>query len=175
MGTRQSEAGLTVVEGFGLFPVRFIMAITALCAHTAFVNVRGLMAVYALTGCVSEFTWSRMARFAARAFVGAAQIEVAEGVIECFPIELNDIGGAALVLGVARIALGFRGLLLLAVETAPVRSIICGCLMTGQAKLRLPWLRKRFVAVRTGRFELGMRLRQRSRHDEVLEYGLRQR
>ena len=102
----------------------------------------------------------------------APEGEVRHGVVECFPIELNDIGVSAFVVGVARPAFLFRRIELTSVESPAGRAIRRDVLMTIETLVGLGLARKRRMTGKAVRLELGMPVNERPRHDEPLQYIL---
>src|SRR5215813_2624236 len=113
-----------------------------------------------------------MATIAACAFVGPCQGEIGKSVVEGFAIELNDVEGAALVVGMTGFALALERFGLAAVVVALGLAIRRDRLVTGQAEPRLRFLGKRLMTAFAGPLEVGMPTNQRPRHDQLFEDAL---
>ena len=68
------------------------------------------MTVKAAPGSVTEFHRLDMAAAALHGRMRVAQREFRKRVIECFAIELNDVGISALVIGVTMVAVLLHGI-----------------------------------------------------------------
>ena len=169
----QREPRLGVVERLDAPPCLLAVAAVAFLAEPPFVRVRSLVTVEALARCVAEFHGRAMAPLAACRLVRALELEVRESMIERLPVELDDVGAAALVIGMAGSAFGLRCIGPAAMEAAPLFAVRRNFLVAIQAQSRLPWPREWLVAIGAVLLELGMPLDQRTGHDHALEYVLR--
>jgi hypothetical protein len=96
---------LAVIEGFHLAPTVFAVASITLLTQTSLVWINGSVTVDAAGRCDTEFGIFCMTAIAARSFMATCEREIGERVVECLPIQLNDIGCAPLVFHVAMLAL----------------------------------------------------------------------
>jgi len=73
------------------------MAIVALFTEAAFVRLDLLVAVETKAGRLSECHFFKVASVALDVFMRAIEPKIRKSVIECLPVELNDVGSAPLV------------------------------------------------------------------------------
>ena len=106
-----------------------------------------------------------------RTDVGIVECEVGEIVRESNLTESCDIGIAAQMLGVAPAALTSRSLPHTAVITAFGADILGDLLVTAQALRTLPLAVGEVVTVRAFSLDPGVRLGDRTGHDELLDAG----
>ena len=172
MPARQREFGLRVVERAHFGPALLAVAALAVIAEAALMLVVGLVAADALAGRVPELHIRLVAAVASGLLVAANKREIRQGVIEGFLVELHDVGGAALMVGMADVAIGLGSVRPLAVQAASQFPVTGNVLMAGKAKPGLRALRERLVAIRALLFELRMPLHQLAWHDELLENAL---
>ena len=133
----QRKRGLAVVERLDAAPSVLAVASIALLAETALVGIDRLVTVEAASRCISELHRLHMTAVATRRLVGTLEIEIREGVIECFPVELNDVRTPPLVIRVAVLAIPFRRIGLTPVETLSQPTIGGDLLVARKTKTRL--------------------------------------
>ena len=123
MRSAQREPGGFVIESLHIQPGIVAMAPFAFLAKLPLVGVGRLVTIKAKTGCIAKLDSLRVAVAAGRRLVRAKEDEIRHCMIERLAIELNDIGSAALVIGVTRSAFLFRRVRLAPVK-APARQPI---------------------------------------------------
>ena len=135
--TLERELGRVVVERLDAAPGGFAMTIVALFAKTPLMRIVRLMAVEATSGCVAELYRLHMATGALYRLMCVPQLEIRKCVIECFAIELNDVGVAPLVIGMTMGAFLFYCIRLTPVKPLTRRTIGGNFLVTRKAEPRL--------------------------------------
>jgi len=125
MGALKRKPGLVVVERLDASPHRLRMTAFAFIAEASFVGIVRLMAIVAAPGRVAKLHSLRVAAAALHRFVGVAELEIRESVIECFAVEQDDVGFPALMIGVAVGAVPLCGIRLPSVKS-PTRQPIRG-------------------------------------------------
>lgn len=103
MFSSQGEFCLAVVET-GWAPTPIVMAVGTGLAHSAFVGLVAAMTADALPGRVAKLLRRFMTVPAAESSMGAAEGKVCGGVVEIFPVEADNIGFPAFVVGMAMLA-----------------------------------------------------------------------
>src|SRR5664279_1648821 len=162
----QRKFGLAVIERLDLSPLGFAVAIVAFFAKASFMRVVRLMTVEAAPGCLAEFYRWRVTAGARHGLVCIPELEIRGGVIERLPVEQDDVGVSALVIGVTVVAF-----LLCGIRLAPVKSLACGAigsnlLVAVETEPRLGFPGERLVAFATLLLQLGMSFDDRPRHHE---------
>jgi hypothetical protein len=112
------ELGLVVVVRFDATPRRLAMAALAYFSKATLVRIIRLMAVEAAPRRIAKLHRLHMTAAALDGFVRIPQLEIRKGVIECFTIELHDVGISPLVIGVTMCALQ-----LCRIRLSPVESL----------------------------------------------------
>lgn len=120
--TLQRELGFIVIES-RLFPGRRVMAGRTFLAECTAVAIILAVTAETFAFCLAKFLALLVTTVAGDIRVLAFELEIGSGVIERVAVETEDIGVAALVIGVALLA-GNSGLMLqLAMETAFIGDI----------------------------------------------------
>src|SRR5262245_53334216 len=172
MGANQREPRLAVIEGFHAPPGLLAVTAFALFPQPAFVRVDGPVTVETAPGRLAVFRVLYMATVAACAFVRPCQGEIGKSVVEGFAVELNDVEGAALVLGMTGLALGLERLGVAAVVVALGLAIRRDRLVAGQTQPGLGLLRERLMTALAGLLQLRVGADQWSGHDQLFEDAL---
>ncbi|WP_315811427.1 hypothetical protein [Bradyrhizobium sp. SZCCHNR2028] len=94
-------------------------------------------------------------------------------VVECFLVELDDVGSTPFVVGVTLPAFLGQRRLLASMQALMLPAIDCNLLVAIEAEARLRLPREGFVALSAFAFELGMLLGQRARHNQFFKQRLR--
>ncbi len=172
---RKGKMRSRMIEGPNAGPD--ILTVTALArvAEPPLMRIGVPVAVNAAAWCFAELYVGQVAAVASRVLVSAIKLKVRKGVIERFPVELHDVGGAAFVVRMAAFALGLRGIRTLAMHPASEFPILGDVLVAGEAKARLRGFGESLVAICAVFFELRVPLDEWPRHDELLENVLRRR
>ena len=105
--------------------------------------------------------------------MAAGEQEIRHRVIERLAIEPDDVGLAALVVGMAIATFLARHLRLPAMKSRMRQPVGGDLLMAGEAQPALRLARKRDVALQAILLELGMPGHERPRRDQPLEQALR--
>ncbi|HMA73171.1 MAG TPA: hypothetical protein VKP67_17070 [Xanthobacteraceae bacterium] len=106
-------------------------------AEASFVGIVRLMAIVAAPGRVAKLHSLQVAAAALYRLVSIAQLEIRESVIECFAVELDDVGFPALVIGVAVGAVLLCGIRLPSVKSPTCQPIRGRFLVACEAQPRL--------------------------------------
>ena len=162
----ERKPGLGVVERLDAAPSLLVVASAAFFAQPPLVGFDRLVTIEAAPGRFSERDRLHMAAVAACGLVSALELEVCERVVECFPVELDDVGASPLVVGVTMPAIAFRRVGMTPMESPGLRAVGRDDLVTRQAKTRLRLPRERLVALPAFLFELGVSLDQGPRHHQ---------
>lgn len=166
VGAVKRKLCLAVIERLDPTPAVLAVATVAFVAEALLVGIFRLVTVEAAPRRATESDLGRMAAAALHRFVAALELEVCKGVIERFPIELDNVDVSPLMVGVAVFAFLAQGISLAAMEPFPVPAIGGDVLVArkAEASLRLP--RKRLVTVVALLFKLGMSRNQGSGHHQ---------
>ena len=173
VGPVKGEFRFAVIECLDAAPTILAMAAIALFTEPLLVRVLRLVTVVAASRGAAERHRHGVASVAAYCLVAAFEFEIGGDVVEGLAIELDDIGGAALVIGMTVLAILAQGVCVAAVKTATVATIGSDVLVTGDTETRLRLPGKWLVAALALFLKLGMSGNQGSRHDELLENILR--
>lgn len=171
----QREFGFRVIERLDARPALFAVASLALVAQAAFVGFGRLVAIDTPAGGGAKFLPHLMTAFAPCFGVGPFEAKIRERMIERLPIQPNDVGSSACVIGVAGPAFALHGIGPAAMKSAFLFAIRGDVLVAGQARFGLAGAHEGFVTAGAVLLELGMTFDQRSRHDHALEHRLRPR
>jgi hypothetical protein len=169
MPTRQRKMGLRMIEGANARPIVFAMALLACLTQPALVFVLCFVAPNTLAWSVSKLGFRRVTAFASRVFVAANEREVRRYVIECFFIELHDVGGPSLMVRMADVAVGLGGAGLLAMQAPAEVPVARGILVAGKAKTGLRGFSECLVAISAILFKLRMSLHKLARRHKLFE------
>jgi len=120
MRAPERELGLVVVVRFDAAPGGLAMAVLAYFPQATLVRIIRLMAVEAAPRRIAELHRLHMTAAAQYGLMRIAQLEIRKSVIECFAIELHDVGISSLVIGVTMCALQFCR-----IRLSPVESLTC--------------------------------------------------
>ena len=161
-----------MIEGPHTGPAILAVAALAPIAEPSFMRIGLPVAVDAAVRRAAELHFGQMTTVASRVLVAAVELKIRESVIERLPVELNDVGSPAFVIGMALLALRFRSIVTLSMQAASKLPVLGDVLVAGKAEARLRGFRESFMAVRAVVFELCVAFDERTRHDELLEYVL---
>jgi hypothetical protein len=100
MCTLKRELGLVVVERFDAPPCCLGMTVVARFPKATLVWIDRLVTVEAASGCVAELYRLNMTPATLHRFVSVMQLEIRKCMVECFAVELDDVGISPLVIGV---------------------------------------------------------------------------
>jgi hypothetical protein len=162
-----------MVERFGAPPRLFTVASITFLTKVALVRIGFLVAADALTGRIAELYSGHMAPRATDLPMGPFDFEIREGVVECLPVQLDNIHAASLVVGMAGPAFSGTGICAPSVKSALLLTIRRDFFVTRQAQLRLTRFGERLVAIGTVFFQPGVPLDQWPWHDHTLVHRLR--
>ena len=172
MCAHQREFGLGMIERLGRPPALVAVAVLAVFAEAALVRLDGAMATDAGTRGLAELLFRRVTAVTPYRCMGAGQLEVGAHVIERFAVELDDVGAAAFVIGVAVPAIAGHRVAVATVKAACLGAIDRHLLVTVEAQFRLRLARERLVTLAAVRLQLGMALDQGAGHHEFLKNRL---
>lgn len=99
MRALKRKLGPVVVERFDAVPRCFDVTIVADFPKTAFVRIFRLMTIETASWRVAKLCRFGMARTALNGLMCISQLEVRKRMIECFAVELNNVGGPPFVIG----------------------------------------------------------------------------
>lgn len=133
VGALQRELGLAVIERLYLPPLRLAMTSFALFAEPPFMWVDRLVTIEAPPRRLSINRLRQVTGLATDGLVCVLELKVRKVVIECFSVELIDIGSSPFVVGVTVPALLLQCLRLSPVETPPRLAIRRGLLVAVEA------------------------------------------
>jgi len=172
MGVLQRELRFVVVERLDATPPCFTVTTVAHLAETSPVGIVRLVAVEAAPRSVAEFYVLRMTADARHGFVRVPKFEIRERVIEGLAVQLDDIGLAPLVVGMAMVAVLFHCLGLTPVKSFARPAVFGRFLVASEAEPTLRPACERCVTVAAILLELRMPGNDRSRHDQLFEQVL---
>jgi hypothetical protein len=175
MCTLERELGLVMIERFDTLPCRLDVAIVTCLSKAPFVRIARLMTIEAASGRAAKFYCLRVTADAQHGFVSVAQFEIRKCVIECFAIELNDVGISPLMIGVTTGAFLLHCLRLTPMKSLTRLTIRGNFFVACKAETRLRFSRERFVAVAAVLLEFGVSVDNRTRDDKLFEQILRTR
>ena len=172
MVTFQGKTGLGMVKGPHFHPFRGNVARRAIATQPALVRV-----VFAVTIDAGAWRFGKalargVAPLTGHGHVARIQRKIGLAVVKGLPVQSDDLGVAALVIGMTIRTGQGSNLSRTAVVTGLVRDIQRHRLVTIQAPLRLGPLIKGFVAGIAGLFELRVDRRKLAGHDQLLEQRL---
>lgn len=154
---RKGKSRLGMIKRALFLPGLFAMAARTLVAELALVHVVRLVTADTRVRRFAELFAAGVATAALRlGAMRALQNEVREVVVERFPIELDDVKVATLVVGVAGLALERGNLCALAVIAGLLSNVAGNCLVTFQTEPSLAGLREGLVTIAASLLELGM-------------------
>lgn len=168
----QGKPRLAMIEGFRITPLHDRMAVIAPFAEPAAMWID--LPVTFKTGrwSLAEFDFWSVAALAGHALVGVDKFIVGRIVVECFSIELVDVGSAAFVVSMTLFAFPLQRLRLPAMDTTVRHTIGGDVLVTVQAKFRLRVPREWFVTFSALPFQLGVPFDHRPRHHQLFQQAL---
>ena len=137
VSANEDETGLVMIEGFGLPPCFLVVAILAERAQAPFVRLGLFVTIDAAARRLAERFIGLVAARARSGFVGAIELKVRQRVIEGFAIEPDDVGRAALVVGVTVLAVALQRIFIASVEAALPLPIAGDVFMAFEAQFRL--------------------------------------
>jgi hypothetical protein len=132
MGAVKRELGLVVVVRLDARPCCLGMAVVAHFPKSTLVRIDRLVTVEAAPRRVAELYLLGMTTATLHRFVSVVQLEIRECMIECFAVELDDVGISPLVIGVTMGAFLFGGIRLSSVKPLARRPISGGVLVARQ-------------------------------------------
>jgi hypothetical protein len=168
MGIAQGEFRLVVIESNSR-PVGRLVAAAAVRAELAPMWVVGPVAIDTSRRCFAVLLPGLVAGAAVGRRVSASQREVGTRVVKDQSVELHDVGLAAEVFRVARIALRRVDSRQASVEPAVIADVRADFLVAGHAERGLPIAIRAVVALRAFLLELRVGARDLARHDQGLE------
>jgi hypothetical protein len=175
MGVLQRELRFVVVERLDTTPPCFAVTTVAHLAETSLVGIVRLVAVEAASRSVAELYVLRVTTDARHGFMCIPKFEIRERVIERLPVQLDDIGLAPLVIGMAMVAVLVYCLGLTPVKSFARPAVVGRFLVASEAEPTLRPACERCVTVAAILFELRVPGNDRSRHDQLFEQVLRAR
>ena len=104
MRTHQRKLRLVVVEWLDASPGLLAMTIVTPLSKAPFMRIAGLVAIEAASRRIAKLDRLHVTAIAAHCLMRTLKFKVRGCVIECFPIELNDVGCSPLVIGMAMVA-----------------------------------------------------------------------
>ena len=166
VGALQRKFGFAVVVRLHPRPLQLGMAAFAFFSEPAFMRVDCLVTIETLVGRLSENNFRQVATLATDSLVCILKLIVRKAVIECFPVQLINVGVPPLVVCVTVPALLLRRIGLQPVEPFPRPAICTGFLVAIEAKPRLRLPRERLMALAAFILKLSMSLNNRTGYDE---------
>jgi hypothetical protein len=156
MRTHQRKLRLAVVEWFDAAPGLLAMTIVTPLSKASFMSIAGLVAIEAASRRIAKLDRLHVTAIATHCLMCTLEVEIRDCVIECFPIELDDVGRSPLVIGMTMVAFLCPRVGLTPVEPFSQPAIRSDFLVACEAKRRLRLSGKRLVTVEAVLFELGM-------------------
>ena len=132
------------------------MTIVAPLSKAPFMRIAGLVAIEAASRRIAKLDRLHVTAIATHCLMCTPELEVRGCVIECFPIELNDIGRSPLVIGMTMVAFLCHRIGLTPMEPSSEPAVRSDFFVACEAKRRLRLAGKRLVTVEAVLFELGM-------------------
>ncbi len=173
MRARERELRFGMIERLDLAPRFLRVAPVAGLAQPTLVAIVLLVAIETSPRRIAKFLGRDMTAVAGNTLVRAFQIEIREGMIEHLPVELDDVGRAALVIGVTAPALAPNNVRAASVHPLLRRQIFGDRLVTRDAEPRLPAFYERFMAIGAILLQLCVSFDQWPGHHQALEDILR--
>jgi hypothetical protein len=165
----ERELGLVMIERFDTLPCRLDVAIVTCLSKAPFVRIARLVTIEAASGRAAEFYCLRVTADAQHGFVRVAKLEIRKCVIECFAVQLDDVGISPFVIGMTMVAFLFRGVRLTPVKSLTRRTVRSNFFVARQAESSLRPSRERLVTVAALLLKFGMSVDDRPGHDKLFE------
>lgn len=168
MGSGQWKIRVPGVIEFNVGPACLLMTGNTILAETPTMKIILLMTGHTLTRCFMEIPFVIMTITAGQSCMSVFEHEISKIVIECFPVEPDDVVAPSLVLDVTGGTFRIPGRFKSAVKTRPGRLVLHDVQMIVAAKAQIPLQRfgKRRVTITAVLLDSGMRFGHRTGHDQ---------